>query len=258
MVFKALILAFIQSVTEFLPISSSGHLLLVEKLFSLKEFGLSFNVLIHLGSALALIIFFAKDWLEIFKNARENFFASLLFKIIIALVPALIFGLILEKFQPVFWQSKYLVIFNLIFFGLILLWADKHNGEKATEKLSLKQIFLIGIFQALALVPGVSRSGVTITIALFLGLTRKESARFSFLLATPAILGANLLELSNLSGNVESVLSIYLIGFLASFILSYITIAWFLKYLQKNKLWPFAIWRFIIAIAAILLIIFIQ
>lgn len=256
LILKASCLSILQALTEFLPISSSGHLVLAQKFFNLSNFNLSFDVLIHLGSALALIIFFYKDWLKIFKDSIKDFKNSLLLKIIIALIPAVVLGFVLSKLQLPFWHATYLIIFNLIFFALILWWADQQKGKGTIGAISWQQIILIGLFQALSLFPGVSRSGITISIALFLGLSRAESARFSFLLATPAILGANILELNNLTNIVPDLILPYLIGLIVSFVASYAIVAWFLNYLKNNRLWPFALYRIILGVFIIFLIIF--
>jgi len=253
MIFKTALLSFVQSITEFLPISSSGHLLLVEKIFGFKEFDLSFNILIHLASGLALVIFFFREWVDIFKETKINFINSLFFKIIIGSIPALFLGLVLKKTEPPFWQSEYIVISNLIVFGVVLLLADTIKGRESIKELKTWKALLIGVGQALALVPGVSRSGITISIALFLGLSRKESARFSFLLAAPAILAANILEFSNFEAR-SSMFNYYIFGFILTFILSYLTIWWLLKYLERNRLWPFSVWRFIVALITLVLI----
>jgi len=252
---QAIILSLIQALTEFLPVSSSGHLLLAEKIFDFSKFNLTFDVLVHLASCMALIIVFSKNWVAIFKQAKTNFSSSLLFKICIALIPAVVLGLILEKTKPFFWRSAYLVVFNLIFFGLILFWADFKKGKNRIKKLTLKNAFLIGLGQALALMPGVSRSGITISLALFLGLSRRESAKFSFLLATPAILGASLLELPKISYSEINLLPAYILGFITSFIFSYLVISWFLKYLKEGRLWPFVVWRVIIALGVLSILI---
>jgi len=241
---QAVILALIQALTEFLPISSSAHLFLTEKLFHLS-FDLSFDVFIHFGSALALIVYFTKEWSTLFKERPLS--SSLIFKLFLALIPAAVLGIVLEKTQPSFWRITSLTLFNLIFFGLILIWADQKAGEKTAKQLTLTEALLIGLAQALALFPGVSRSGITISVALFLGLKRKEAAKFSFLLATPAILGATLLEAPKIISLNHSFLVPYLIGFLASFAFSYLVVAWLLRYLEHHRLWPFAVWRFLLA-----------
>ncbi|MCD6421985.1 undecaprenyl-diphosphate phosphatase [bacterium] len=252
MALKSIFLAILQGLTEFLPISSSGHLLLAEKFIAFPQ-DLAFDVLLHLGSALALILFFLRDWSKIFAEAKSNFKNSLLAKIIIALIPAGILGFALEKWGNFGWRQVPLVVFNLIFFGLILLLADFFAKEKKARSLSFKEAFLIGLAQAIALFPGVSRSGITISAGLFLGLSRKESARFSFLLATPAILGANLIELPKLAGLSSAKLGIYLLGFAVSFVMSYLVIKWFLRYLRQHRLWPFVLWRIAIALAVLIL-----
>jgi len=252
---KSTILALIQALTEFLPISSSGHLAIVQKIFNLSNFNLSFDVFLHLGSALALIIFFYKDWIQIFKEAKDDFKNSLFLKLIIGLIPAAIFGFLINFYNLSFNQSLTLIIFNTIFFALILFWADKNSGEAKLKSLNFMQVILIGIAQALALFPGVSRSGITITAALFLGLNRSDSARFSFILATPAILGANIIELPKLSNLAPNLIWPYILGFIASLIFSYLVVAWLLNYLKNNRLLPFVIYRLILGLTLIILLI---
>jgi undecaprenyl-diphosphatase len=254
LILKASFLAILQALTEFLPISSSGHLAIAQKLFDLTQFNLSFDVLIHLGSALALIVVFWRDWVKIFKDGFKDFKSSLLLKIIIGIIPAGIAGLAFNHFNINLDNTIWLIAIDTFVFGFILWWADAQKGQSKISGLNFSTVIIIGLAQCLALSPGVSRSGVTMIAALFLGLSREESARFSFLLSAPIILGANLVELPKLVHLSSNLISPYLIGLLVSFVASWLVVTWFLNYLKRNRLWPFAVYRLILGLTLIVLL----
>jgi len=264
----ALVLGAIQGFTEILPISSSAHLILVPWLFHWPESGLTFDVALHLGTLIALCLYFRRDILELAlnlaKGVRRGTFADpasrLPLYILAGTIPAAIAGKLYEKpIEEIFRRSPVAIAVLLAVFGLILALAD-WIGRKRLEMdgVTLGSSLIIGLAQCLALVPGVSRSGITITAALFLGFRRETAARFSFLLSLPIVAGAALLKLGELArhGIPREELDLLLIGIAASAIIGYVSIAFLLKLVQKHSLSPF-VWYRLLAGAGILLYIFV-
>lgn len=260
---ESIILGAIQGLTEFLPISSSGHLVLVPYFFQWGRQGIAFDVALHAGTAIALLAFFWKDWLLILKNAFSktagggDYPKDILWKIIAASVPAAIVGLALDKLIMSKIENDHrfvlLVAFNLAFFGWLLWYIDKKaKAGLPPGSLTYKKAFLVGLFQSIALIPGVSRSGITITASRLIGLERSAAARFSFLIATPAIVGAFLLKLPDiLSGEVT--LSFWL-GVIVAAGFGLAAIKLLLVYLRKGNFSIFAWYR--LALALLVLAVF--
>ena len=248
--FEIFILSIIQGVTEFLPISSSSHLILISKYISFENQGLSIDISLHIGSFLAVLTYFKKDIKNFIKNK------DLFFKIIISSMPVMLVGFFLVKFSLIDQLRNIKVIgWTTVVFGIFLFISDKMNVNKSIEKnFNLKSAVMIGFLQILSLMPGVSRSGITISAARFLNFNRYDSAKISFFLSIPtlaavSIFGINNLIISeNLSFSILNFVSIFL-----SFIFSYITIKVFLKYIQKFSLNIFVIYR--VTLGVILLII---
>jgi len=251
----ALVLGALQGLTEVLPISSSAHLILIPKLLGWAESGLTFDVALHLGSLIALSLYF---WRDIF-DMTYNFFGSISGKglqtpgsrlpwyIIIATVPAAIAGKTLEEpIDEIFRHSPTLICSFLIIFGLLLAFADTTGAKRwKLDRITLKPAILIGAAQCLALIPGVSRSGITITAALLLGYNRETSARFSFLLSLPIVFGAAVLKLGHLLKNgipAEEVTPL-LVGVASSAVFGYLSVAFLLKFVQRHSLYPFVWYR---------------
>ena len=195
-VFQAIVLGIVQGLTEFLPVSSSAHLILVPWLLKWQEDpGLAFDVVLHLGTLLALIVFYWREWLEMVLSLvnGDSVRRRLLFLLIVASVPGAIIGVLLEKQAETIFRSPVLIAVTLATLGLILWAADAFGSKKRKiDDLTFVDALLIGLSQALAIIPGVSRSGATITTARFLGIDRPDAANFSFLMATPIIAGAGL------------------------------------------------------------------
>lgn len=243
----AVIAGAVQGLTEFLPISSTGHLIILEKLFKLNadSFGLAFDASLHLGTLLAVLIYFAKDYLNLlsFKN-------GLLAKLILATVPAVVIGLALESYIETSFRQLWVVGAALIVFSPVMVIAEKY-GEKneQTSQISTAQSLLIGFAQSLALIPGISRSGATISAGLFAGLKREEAAKFAFMLSGPIIAGAGLKKFASvISANSYHTheTNFFLIGMISSAIFGYLTIKYFIKYLQSQTLYPFVIYRLVL------------
>lgn len=248
----AILAGAVQGLTEFLPVSSTGHLIIFEHFFHLSpdRFGLTFDVSLHLGTLLAIAVFFWKDYLSIFNLKNQ-----LLGKLAIGTIPAAAAGLVFEKTVESTLRQIWVVALVLIIFSFALYLAEKFAKQKKTkEQISQTDSFVIGLFQALALIPGVSRSGSTISAGLFLGVKREEAAKFAFILSGPVIAAAGakkFLEALTRSQVPVGDLAFFIIGIVSSAIFGYLTIKYFLQYLSKRTLYPFIIYR--IALGLILL-----
>ena len=240
---EILILSAIQGISEFLPISSSAHLIIVSSLYDLKASSLLIDIGLHLGSLLAIIFFFRKDLFNLKQNQK------LLKLIIIGSIPLMIFGYILYSTELISYLRNIKVIaWTTLSFGIILYFADQSKiNQNISSNLNIKSILLIGIFQILALIPGVSRAGITITAARFLKFNRVDSGKISFLLSIPALAGASFLGLKDLQNESLEINILTIIAVILSFLFSYVTVKYFLDYLNKFSLNIFVIYRLIIA-----------
>jgi undecaprenyl-diphosphatase len=248
-VLQAIVLGIVQGLTEFLPVSSSAHLILVPWLLKWQEDpGLAFDVVLHLGTLLALIVFYWREWLEMAMSLVNGDRARrrLLLLLIVASVPGAIIGVLLEKQAETTFRSPVLIAITLATLGLILWAADALASKKRKiDDLTLVDAVLIGLSQALAIIPGVSRSGATITAARMLGIERADAANFSFLMATPIIAGAGLHEAHKaFNGGLTPQLGW---GFAASAVFGLIAIIWLLNYVRTHTYRPFAIYRIVVA-----------
>jgi undecaprenyl-diphosphatase len=262
---EAFFLGLVQGITEFLPISSSGHLALLEHYLKAPGGGLGFDILLHLGTLAALLLYFRQDWL----NMAHSFIhptrynrpdRRLLFFLFIAVIPGGLAGVLLEKKAETIFRQPARIAILMGGLGLLLILAEKvARHRRPLDTIRLRDAFLIGLSQALAIMPGVSRSGITMTMALFLGFTRPASARFSFLLATPIIAGAGLHHIPKWlkETNADLTWVAATVGFLAAVVASYLTIKYLLRFLQRHTFYPFAYYRLLLA-AVILASIFIH
>lgn len=245
---SAIILSIVEGITEFLPISSTGHLIVTLEILKIQQtdFVKNFEIVIQLGAILSIVVLYFKSFIqnkEVWK------------RILAAFIPTAIVGFVLFKFIKSFLLGNlYVTLFALLFGGVLLiilelLYKEKEHHVDLVEKISLKNAFIIGIFQSLAIIPGVSRSASTIISALFLGTKRKAAAEFSFLLAVPTMLAATSLDMlkSNFSFNPYE-WSILITGFIGSFIVAIIVVKLFLKYLQNHSFISFGIYRIVAAI----------
>lgn len=264
----ATVLGAVQGLTEVLPISSSAHLILVPWLLGWPESGLTFDVALHLGTFIALAFYFRRDISEMAVNAIAGLRGGagspairLPYYIVAACIPAAIVGKTLEEpIEEIFRSNPAIIATLLIGFGLLLALADTMGAKRLQmDRINLKNAMLIGLAQCLALIPGASRSGITITAALFLGFSRETAARFSFLLSLPIVAGAALLKVGQLAhqGIPEGELQPLLIGIGVSAVFGYISVALLLKLVQRYSLYPF-VWYRLIAGGAVLLYIFNQ
>lgn len=256
--FQAIVLAIIQGITEFLPISSSAHLILPKEVLGWQDQGLAFDVGVHLGTLAAVIFAFRQKitvlsknfllWLS-FKPSDKNQL-NLAWNIIIATLPAGILGLLLADFIEENLRTSLIIAMTTIVFGLFLWLADKQkNPTKNLYSISWRIALLIGIAQAIALIPGTSRSGITITAALFLGMARKDSAEFSFLLSIPIILAAGLLQgIKVYQVGINTEYLVLITAIVLAFITAYLSIKYFLKWIESLGLMPFVIYRLALGI----------
>lgn len=261
---EIIILALLQGLTEFLPISSSAHLILPSQILGWQDQGLAFDVAVHVGTLLAVMIYFRKEvgsmavaWLGTVgigpEKNQQSFDGKLAWWILFATIPAGLFGLFGKDLIEEYLRSALVIAATTILFGLLLGFADFKTGRRAAhkpmEKLGIKGAMLIGLAQAVALIPGTSRSGITMTIGLMLGLSRDNAARFSFLLSIPAIAMAGSYLSLKLVLSDESVdwFSMGLGGLLA-FVSAYACIHYFLILLEKLGMMPFVIYRLLLGI----------
>ncbi len=247
---EILILSLIQGVTEFLPISSSSHLILISEYFKINNQNLEIDISLHIGSFLAVVIFFKQD--------ISNFFQKkdLLIKIIIGSMPVMVAGYILVKFDLIDqFRNIKTIGWTTLIFGLLLFVSDKFNIEKEFEpNFTFKSAIFIGILQMLSLIPGVSRSGITITGARILRFKRYDAAKISFLLSIPTLAAVSLFGLNNLIESKSFNFSFLMIfSIIMSFIFSYITIKYFLKYIENFSLNVFVIYRVVLGIALLVI-----
>ena len=253
---QVIVLALIQGITEFLPISSSAHLILPAKLTAWPDQGLRFDVAVHLGSLTAVLVYFRHELAGFGRDAirlRAGPSGLLLSKVAIATVPAALAGLLFKPFIESELRAVGVIAIATIAFAIPLWWADRRVTSTRDEyALSYSQAAMVGVAQALALVPGVSRSGITITAALLVGLGRKGAARFSFLLAIPTIAGAALLSAMDARTAAEAVPWTDLgLGFGISAVAAYACISAFVALLNRTGMMPYVVYR--LALGAVLL-----
>jgi len=247
---EILILSAIQGISEFLPISSSAHLIIVSNLYDLKSSSLLIDVSLHLGSLLAIIFYFRKDLFDLKNNQK------LLTLIIIGSIPLIVFGYLLYSTDLIHLLRNIKVIaWTTLFFAIILFFADQRKVDQNISKnLNIKSILFIGLFQILALIPGVSRAGISITAARFLNFNRVDSSKISFLLSIPALAGASFLGLKDAFNQSLELNYLILFAIILSFLFSYMTVKFFLNYLKKFSLNIFVIYRIIVSIILFLII----
>ena len=259
-IMHALILGIVQGLTEFLPVSSSAHLNLFPWVFGWDKISESFDVALHLGTLLAIVIFFFKDWINLIKGGynqvvkkKDTIDGRMFWYIVFATIPAGILSLILDKISDKIVGDNLnfemlIIAVTLIVMGIILYIVDRRAKSKTSyEKISLKQSILIGMSQAIAAAfPGVSRSGITMTVARGMGIDRESAAKFSFMLAAPITLAAVIFDIGDFTFGLP-----FIIGVLASFVVGALIIKFLLNYLKKGSFKVFAIYRIIIGIIVI-------
>lgn len=260
-ILQALILGAIQGLTELLPISSSAHLAIIPWMFgwtNSETFNMNFeafDVALHFGTLLAILIFFFKDWLELIKGGykqvikkEKSFEGKMFWYLVIATIPGGIIGFILDKFVGNKLETKIVIAIALIVMGIILYVVDKKAKSNIKyENMSFKQTFLIGLSQCLAFIPGVSRSGITMTTGRMMGIERESVAKYSFLLSTPIVFAATVLKFKDFVFSIP-----FFVGVFTSFLVGIFVIKFLLEYLKKGSFKIFAIYRVIFGIIIII------
>ena len=257
---KSIILGIVQGIAEFLPISSSAHLILVPYLFGWEAHSMAFDIALHFGTLLAVLVVFFRDWWDLFMGAvkkvtkgKESFENKMFWYLVVATIPGAVLGVLLEDVvENVFRTKIWLIATSLAIMGVLIYfgdrWADKHYKiETDFKHISLKQAFIIGLSQALAIIPGFSRSGTTILSARLMGLSKTAATKFTFLLSVPIIAGAAILKIGDLALNLET-----FVGVFVSFIVGLFSIKFLLNYIKKHDFSVFAIYR--VAFAVIILV----
>jgi undecaprenyl-diphosphatase len=253
---QSIVLGIVQGLTEFLPVSSSAHLVIFPWLFNWQDPGLAFDVALHMGTLLALLMYYWREWLDMGLSlaSGQKLPRRLLFLLIIASIPGAVIGLLLEKQAESTFRSPALIAITLSIMGTVLWAADWYSSRtRKIEDFTVVDALIIGLSQSLAVIPGVSRSGSTITAARILGIDRADAANFSFLMATPIIAGAGVLETHKLFHSGMAAQLGW--GFAASAIFGLIAIAGLIRFVRNRTYRPFAIYR--IAFAALVIIVFI-
>jgi undecaprenyl-diphosphatase len=240
--YHAVVLGIVQGLTEFLPVSSSAHLTLLPWYLGWEDPGLAFDVSLHLGTLLGLFVYMRKDLCDLLVSPERVRWLKIL---AVGTVQGALAGVLLKKQAETTFRSPVLIAGALIAAALLLAWADRREGKRPLSDFTIFAAFLIGVAQALAVIPGVSRSGITICVALFLGFDRTSAARFSFLLSIPIIAGAGLIEVPKL---LHSTLGAPFMasGFLASAVFGFLAIGFLIRLLKTRTYMPFVIYRILL------------
>jgi undecaprenyl-diphosphatase len=267
---QAIILGIVQGLTEFLPVSSSGHLLLGQYFLGLDQnrFGLSFDVALHMGTLIAVVSYFWRDLIRMvraflrsfaYRDLKNDPDQRLAYLVIASAAPAALIGFLFGDFFEDTVRSPWVVVFNFILVGVLFIVGEAVGTRtRRASKLGFGEALSIGLAQSMALVPGVSRSGATITLGLLLGLRREEAAKFSFLMSVPIIAGAGSLKVAQViaAGMDMQQIVLFVVGFVTSAAIGYVTIRFLLNYLTNHSLRAFAYYRFGIAAVVIVLLLF--
>jgi undecaprenyl-diphosphatase len=258
---QSIVLGLVQGIGEFLPISSSAHLVLVPWIFKWHDPGLTFDIALHAGTLIAVILYFWRDWLNLISKGltkpkeREG---KLFWYLVLATIPGAAVGYLLEHKAETVFRNPVLIAFMLILLGVVLYLADQKSKKQIdVEHISLKTSFLIGLSQALAIIPGVSRSGITMTVALAMGMTREGAARFSFLLSAPVIFGASIIKVPKIIANPSVIDAPFIMGMLVACISGLASIGFLLRYVRTKTFLPFVWYRFVLG-ALVIIIAFIR
>ena len=249
---EAIIIGALQGVTEFLPVSSSAHLILYSYFTKGDPLPLSYNVALHFGTALALLVYFSSDWIKLlssfFKTRKDSYQdRQIFFKLVVSSIPAGFLGFAFKHLIEKYLHSPKVLVLPLFFFGILLWLVDKYKTQtKKSLDLSYGEAFLIGLGQSLALIPGTSRSCASILTARLCGLERKEAIRFSFLMGTPIMLAAALLHISDFCEALSD--PVFYTGLVSSFVVGLLSIYFFLRFFARFGFFSFALYRIILAV----------
>ena len=250
-IFQAIILGIVQGITEWLPISSKSHLIIVQQLFGLIQPAI-FDLMLHIGSLIVILFVFWKDIIKLIKGifARDKNSIKYALFIIVASIPVAIIGLIFKTQIENSLSNMFILGFGFLFTALILLLSKYPVVSSKNFGIKLWHAIIIGIMQIAALFPGVSRSGTTISSGIIIGVKKVDAAKFSFLMFIPAILGATLLEFSSI-GSITNIYAL-IIGMIIAMITGYITLKLLMNIIEKNKFWYFSIYCFVLGIIVLL------
>lgn len=253
---QVFVLSIVQGVSEFLPISSSAHLILVPHLLGWKDQGLAFDIALHVGTLIAILWYFKDDLIPL----SRDFFLSIkkgetigesgvVWGVLVGTIPVGLAGLFLNHFIEANLRTPLVIAFCTIFFGLILYFADQKAQDKKIVNITIKIALIIGVAQAIALIPGTSRSGITMSAAMLLGFSRVDSARFSFLLSIPVIILAGALaSIKAFSEGIEEPISMLIVAVIFSAFSAYFCVKWLILLLSKSTMLPFVIYRVILGL----------
>jgi undecaprenyl-diphosphatase len=265
-IYQAVVLAIVQALTEFLPVSSTAHLVLIPWLFGWKDGGLTFDVALHAGTLVAVIIYFFRDWVQIIGQAfglnlgsdpdlKQN--RNLLWLLAVGSIPIGIVGYLFDKQADTTWRQPYVIGTMLIVVGIVMWMAERRRiGSKSMSTIQMSDGIAVGLAQAVSVIPGTSRSGATISAGLFRNMNRETAARFSFLLSTPAIAAAVLKKFWDIhkGGGIPADMKLpIVVGIVVSGLLGAVVIAFFLRYLRRSSLMPFVYYRIVFGIIVIAL-----
>ncbi len=262
-IFQTIILSLVQGLTEFLPISSSAHLVLIPKLSGLKDQGLAYDVVLHFGTLCAIVYYYrcsllsmSKSFFNSLQTRRLEGDAGLAWAVLLGTIPVGLAGIIFKNDISINLRSVEVIAFATIFFGLLLGFSDWLHSrmDRVRDVIRASDVLIVGCFQALALIPGTSRSGITITAALLVGLSRQMSIKFSFLLAIPVITLATLAKMFDLvNESVEVDWLMLTLGFIVSTITAYATVVFFIRLVDRIGFLPFVIYRILLGVLLLLL-----
>ena len=255
-IWQALVLGIVQGLGEFLPISSSAHLFLIPWVFNWPDQGLTFDIALHMGTLLAVVVFFWQDWLILTWHGlslQKTTEGRMFWYLLLATIPGAAIGWYFEDYAETVFRAPLLIGILLIVMGIILYVVDNYADRwKELEHVSLPDAFVIGLSQALAIIPGVSRSGITMTVARSRGMTGEAAARFSFLLSAPIVLGAGLVKLKDIAfGDIGTA---FWVGVVSSAVVGMLSIKFLLQYLARHSFAVFAWYRFIVGASVIALV----
>ena len=253
---QAVVYGLVQGLGEFLPISSSAHLVLVPWFFGWPDPGLTFDIALHFGTLIAVVAFFWRDWLRLILKGFSDVGSKdgrLFWYLVLATIPGAVGGLLLEKKAETVFREPLLIAIMLTIMGLWLYGADRFSRKrKVLNDIGLPAALSIGISQVLAIIPGVSRSGITMATGLTAGLTRETAARFSFLLSTPVILGAALVKIPRLLADPSAMTTGFVVAVAVSCVSAFLSIGFLLRYLARNGFLPFVVYRLLLSALIVL------
>lgn len=254
-IFDAVVLGIVQGLGEFLPISSSAHLVLVPWIFGWHYAGLTFDVALHMGTLFAVVLFFWKDWIVLMKDGlrlRSTNEGRMFWYLVVATIPGAAFGYFMEEQAETIFRQPLLIGILLMAMGVILYFVDSRAPRrKQLHHMGLADSLVVGLSQALAILPGVSRAGITMTAGRMIGLTRETAARFSFLLSTPIIFGAGVMQLKDMSpGDINTS---FITGVVVSAVVGFLSIKFLLQYLTQRSFSIFVWYRLVVGAAVVVL-----